>query len=116
VVSGRDLVTANALTPTAGTIMAAVGAVVGVWLRSAVGGGDAGSQVVLVAAIVGYLLAALIATRIGVNALGPRGATAADHGGSGTGLRGRPAESCVGPRWPVERPPRWPPIASPSAS
>lgn len=73
VVSGRDLVTANALTPTAGTIMAAVGAVVGVWLRSAVGGGDAGSQVVLVAAIVGYLLAALIATRIGVNALGPSG-------------------------------------------
>jgi MFS family permease len=73
VVSGRDLVTANALTPTAGTIMSAVGAVVGVWLRSAVGGGDAGSQVVLVAAIIGFLLAGLIATRIGVNLLGPSG-------------------------------------------
>ena len=43
VVSGRDLITANALTPTSGTIAAAVGAVAGVALRTLVGGGDAGS-------------------------------------------------------------------------
>lgn len=73
VVSGRDLVTANALTPTAGTIMSAVGAVVGVWLRSGVGGGDRGSQVVLGAAVAGFLIAGIIATRIGVHTLGPSG-------------------------------------------
>jgi MFS family permease len=73
VVSGRDLVTANALTPTAGTIASAIGAVTGVWLRSAVGGSDTGSQVVLGAAILGYLLAGLVALRIGVNLLGPSG-------------------------------------------
>ena len=37
VVAGRDLVTANALTPTSGTIMAAVGGLAGVALRSALG-------------------------------------------------------------------------------
>lgn len=73
VVSGRDLVTANALTPTAGTIMSAIGAVVGVWLRSSVGGGDRGSQVVLGAALIGFMVGGLIATRIGVHALGPSG-------------------------------------------
>jgi MFS family permease len=73
VVSGRDLVTANALTPTAGTIMSAIGAVVGVWLRSAVGGGDTGSQIVLLAALVGFLVAGLLASRIAVNLLGPSG-------------------------------------------
>jgi len=73
VVTGRDLVTANALTPTAGTIASAVGAVAGVWLRGAVGGGDSGSQVVLGASICGFLAAGLLATRMGVNLLGPTG-------------------------------------------
>ncbi len=73
VVSGRDLVTANALTPTAGTIAAAVGGVVGITLRAAVGGGDAGSQFILICAIACYLIAGLIATRIAVHLLGPHG-------------------------------------------
>lgn len=73
VVSGRDLVTANALTPTAGTIAAAVGGVVGISLRAAVGGGDAGSQFILICAIVCYLVAGFIATRMAVGLLGPNG-------------------------------------------
>jgi MFS family permease len=73
VVSGRDLVTANALTPTAGTIAAAVGGVVGITLRSAVGGGDSGSQFILMCAIACYLVAGFIATRIAVDLLGPHG-------------------------------------------
>lgn len=73
VVSGRDLVTANALTPTAGTIAAAVGGVVGITLRAAVGGGDAGSQFILICAIVCYLVAGFIATRMAVSLLGPHG-------------------------------------------
>jgi MFS family permease len=73
VVSGPDLVTANALTPTAGTIAAAVGGVVGITLRSVVGGGDAGSQFILMCAIACYLVAGFIATRMAVGLLGPHG-------------------------------------------
>lgn len=78
VVSGRDLVTANALTPTSGTIAAAVGAGAGVALRSLVGGGDGGSEIVLVAAIVAYLLAGSIALLLGHDRLGPDGRRPSD--------------------------------------
>lgn len=78
VVQGRDLVTANALTPTAGTIMSAIGAVAGIALRSAVGGGDLGSEVVLASAAMGFVVAAVIASRIGADTLGPSGERAAD--------------------------------------
>jgi MFS family permease len=78
VVQGRDLVTANALSPTSGTIAAAVGAGTGVALRSLVGGGDTGSQFILVIAAVGFVLAGLIASRIAADALGPSGERAPD--------------------------------------
>jgi len=71
VVSGPDLVTANALTPTSGTILAAIGAGVGVLLRGLVGGGDGGSMVVLAASAVAYLVAGAIALRIRPDTLGP---------------------------------------------
>lgn len=78
VVSGRDLITANALTPTSGTIAAAVGAVAGVALRTLVGGGDPGSMLVLLLAAAGFATAALAATRIGRAQLGPSGEKPAD--------------------------------------
>lgn len=78
VVAGRDLVTANALTPTSGTIMAAIGALSGVALRSALGGGDTGSAIVLGCALVAYLLAAGIALRIAASRLGPDGQRPSD--------------------------------------
>jgi len=78
VVQGRDLVTANALTPTAGTIMAAVGGVAGVALRGIVGGDDTGSAVVLAAAAACYALAGAIAVLIAVDRLGPDGHRPAD--------------------------------------
>ena len=78
VVQGRDLVTANALTPTAGTIAAALGAGTGVALRSQVGGGDAGSQFILVLAAIGFVFASLIAMRIAPSALGPTGERSSD--------------------------------------
>lgn len=74
VVQGPDLVTANALTPTAGTIASVIGALAGVALGRAVGVGDAGSEAVLLAAIIGFLLAGLAAARLGKNQLGPDGA------------------------------------------
>ncbi len=78
VVSGRDLVTANALTPTSGTIMAAIGGVVGIALRGLVGGGDRGSMIVLGGAAVSYGLAAVVAALIAVDRLGPEGHRPAD--------------------------------------
>jgi MFS family permease len=73
VVQGPNLITANALTPTAGTIAAAVGGLVGVGLRAAVGGGDYGSMVVLTGAVIGFLIASAIASTLGVRQLGPDG-------------------------------------------
>ncbi len=73
VVAGRDLVTANALTPTSGTIMAAIGALGGVALRGALGGGDAGSAAVLGCALTAYVISAGIAMLIAVARLGPDG-------------------------------------------
>ncbi|MGA1145479.1 MAG: MFS transporter [Candidatus Nanopelagicales bacterium] len=75
VVSGRELITGNALAPTSGTIAVGVGAIAGVGIRALAGGGDVGSQVVLVSALVSYIVAAFIAARLALDALGPtRGA------------------------------------------
>lgn len=75
VVSGRELITGNALAPTSGTIAVGIGAVLGVGIRALAGGGDTGSQVVLISALVAYVVAAIIATRLAAFALGPdRGA------------------------------------------
>jgi len=71
VVEGPLLVTANALTPTAGTIAAATGGLIGVGIRAGFGGGDSGSVVVLVCAIVMYAIAGVTATSLGKNRLGP---------------------------------------------
>jgi MFS family permease len=78
VVFGRDLVTANALTPTSGTIMAALGALVGVTLRSALGGGDLGSEIVLGCAFAAYVASGLIAMLMAKDRLGPDGTRPAD--------------------------------------
>ncbi|NDG95523.1 MAG: MFS transporter, partial [Actinobacteria bacterium] len=74
VVNGRELITGNALAPTSGTIAVGVGGIIGVGIRAFAGGGDAGSQVVLVAAIVSFVVASFLATRLAAHALGP------DHG------------------------------------
>lgn len=71
VVAGRTLVTANALFPTSGTIASAVGALVGVGVRAAAGGGDGGSVVTLLCALVCYVLGAIAATRMARTLLGP---------------------------------------------
>lgn len=67
------LVTANALSPTAGTVASSVGGLVGVGIRALGGGGDRGSMVVLACAAVAYLLAAGVARLIPRDLLGPHG-------------------------------------------
>lgn len=73
VVSGRELVTANALAPTAGTMLAAVGALGGVWVRELLGGGDTGSLALLVAAAAAYGCAGVVALGFRPRELGPDG-------------------------------------------
>lgn len=71
VVDGPLLVTANALTPTAGTLAAAVGGIVGIGIRALVGGGDTGSVVVLACAMASYVIAGLVAATLAKDRLGP---------------------------------------------
>jgi hypothetical protein len=78
VVADRHLVTANAIAPTAGTIASVTGGLVGVVVRGAVGGGDAGSVVVLGCALAAYVVAAFVASRIAGPALGPDEGTEAE--------------------------------------
>lgn len=71
VVAGPLLVTANALTPTTGTIFAAIGGLLGVVIRGVAGGGDTGSVVVLGCTLATYAIAGGIALSIGKDRLGP---------------------------------------------
>jgi MFS family permease len=65
------LVTANAIAPTAGTMAAAVGAVVGLTVRQSLGGGDGGSVAALVTTGVVFAAAGLLATRVHRTEFGP---------------------------------------------
>lgn len=71
VVSGKELITANALTPTSGTIAFVIGATTGLGVREVFGGGDSGSVALLLFAIGTFISAALIARTFAVHALGP---------------------------------------------
>ena len=71
VVEARDLVTANALTTTAGQAATAVGGVTSLGLRRLWGDTDPGAARTAVAAAVVYALAAVLASRIARGRLGP---------------------------------------------
>lgn len=72
VVATERLVLANAISPTAGTVATIIGAGIGLGLRAAGGGGDGGDALAAVTAAVCYASAALVASRLPVDALGPR--------------------------------------------
>lgn len=71
VVAPDLLVTANAVAPSAGTVATAVGAGLGVLVRTGYGGGDTGSAAAVVTAAVACLAAGLLALRLGRHQLGP---------------------------------------------
>ena len=71
VVEARDLVTANALTTTAGQAATAVGGVTSLALRKVWGDTDSGAARTAVAAAAVYALTALLASRIARRRLGP---------------------------------------------
>ncbi|MFI5959602.1 MFS transporter [Cryptosporangium sp. NPDC051539] len=71
VAGDRELVTANALSPTAGTVVLTIGVGVAVGLRSLLDAGDFGYGVILLCAVGAYLASAGFAVRFPVAALGP---------------------------------------------
>lgn len=74
VVPRSDLVTANSLAPTAGTVVYGLGALVGIGIRGIVGGEDAGVGWVLLAAAAVYLAAGVVPMTLAQQQLGPSGA------------------------------------------
>lgn len=71
VVPTRELVPANALATTAGTLTALLGAGAGVVIRALAGGGDEGSAVVVLLTASLYAIAGSLALRLGRDLLGP---------------------------------------------
>jgi MFS family permease len=71
VVGGKELIYANALTPTSGTIAFVVGATTGLGIREVFGGGDSGSVALLMFSVGTFISASFIARTFAVHALGP---------------------------------------------
>jgi MFS family permease len=71
VVPRHELVMANAVSPTCGTVAALIGAGVGYGLRVLLGASDRASAGVLLVAAVGYAVSAALATRMARDLLGP---------------------------------------------
>lgn len=71
VVSRTELVLANALTTTSGTVISAIGGGVGLAVRRWAGSGDGGSAVVALSACILYATSALVASAMPSDLLGP---------------------------------------------
>ena len=71
VATGKQLITANALTPTSGTIAFVIGGTVGLGIRELFGGGDRGSVAVLLFSMGAFISAGVIASTFKVFDLGP---------------------------------------------
>jgi MFS family permease len=71
VVRRDQLVLANAVTTTSGSVVSALGVGLGLAVRGVAGAGDDGSAIVALSAAVGYLLAAAVAGRMPRTLLGP---------------------------------------------
>lgn len=65
------LVAANAVAPTAGTLMSIFGGMVGVVISTLLGGSDKASVFIICTAATGHLIATVLATRIPSDQLGP---------------------------------------------
>jgi len=71
VVDDDLLVAANAVAPTAGTLMSIVGGVIGVTISTILGGSDRAAVFIIGTAAAGHLIATLLSTRIPPALLGP---------------------------------------------
>jgi MFS family permease len=111
VVQPGRLVTANALATTAGTVAAASGAGIGVGVRVIAGSGHPAAGAVVASAAGAYLLASVIATKLGRGELGPD----RDDDATGVPAIGRPSELTAlsgGVRYLFHRRPAWNALAA----
>lgn len=97
VVRSTELVTANAFAVTSGTIAAFGGAGIGYLLRTVLGGGAAGTALILLCAAGCYLAAGGVATTLGRDRLGPTASAAPAT--ARQALRGVSAELVEGARY-----------------
>src|SRR5215472_11793063 len=86
VVAGDELVMANSVGPTSGTVVAFVGGIAGTGVHLATGGGAVGSAITVLVAAVCYLAAGLAATRMARDSLGPTPAEDEDRPSVTAGL------------------------------
>lgn len=86
VVAGDELVMANSVGPTSGTIVAFAGGIAGTGVHLATGGGPVGSAVTILVSGVCYVAAGLAATRMPRLSLGPIPSEAEDRASVGTAL------------------------------
>jgi MFS family permease len=109
VVRRDELVVANAIAPTSGTVAALLGAAAGYAVGRYAGGGDASNGAVVLVAALAYLVAALLTLRMARDLLGPdltAGSPAdADRGGLTADLRAIVAGLAAGARHVRSRPP-----------
>lgn len=71
VVTREQLITANSLSTTSGTLVSLLGAAIGYGVRLLAGDGNGASALIMVVAAAAYACSALIATTIGKDLLGP---------------------------------------------
>jgi MFS family permease len=86
VVAGDELVMANSVGPTSGTVVAFVGGIAGTGVHLATGGGHVGSAITVLVGGVCYVAAGLAATRMPRRSLGPIPAEHEDLGSVGADL------------------------------
>jgi hypothetical protein len=89
-------VMANSVAPTCGTIVSFIGGLVGLGMRFAVGGSNAGSAAVLLARAVFYVVAGLLAVRIGRDLLGPSRGPDGEASAAGTSIAAEIADIARG--------------------
>ncbi len=88
VVAGDELVMANSVGPTSGTIAAFIGGIAGGALHLATGSGQGGSAMTIVVAGACYFLSGAFALRLGRSSLGPSPAGESGHASIGAELEG----------------------------
>ncbi len=86
VVAGDELVMANSVGPTSGTVVAFVGGIAGAGVHLATGGGGVGSAITILVGGACYVTAGLAATRMPRCSLGPTLTEDEDRGSVGTDL------------------------------
>ncbi|HET7013671.1 MAG TPA: MFS transporter [Streptosporangiaceae bacterium] len=105
VVGADELVMANSVGPTSGTVAAFIGGIAGTGVHLATGGGPVGSAITLCAAGMCYVAASLAATRMPRTSLGPTPSEEADHASVGAELENVAAGLISGLRHVWERRP-----------